>query len=301
MKFSVQVDNLDLLKEALATSCDRVRFGAEFCEWKIPSIPVLKEAYTSARDVGKEFDYVTPRCSDRALKKIIGQLDFLVGKGETKIVINDLGLLSVLNHYDGLRPQLGRQLIHVPARCPWFKRDSRSLIFFGFLIKGAMMRRHVKDLYSQTSLHYGPTIKFYKEYGVGGVDVDWIPRCFPQFGFLVEAGLDIAVHTHLVPVTVTRKCHTARFLGEKSPENCSEPCNTKAFLLKHKGVFMVVELFLQGNAVFSFAEPTGKDVKSLLETGVGELVIGMNPATEIRSRERVDEVISSIKSMGNIK
>jgi len=301
MKFSVQVDNLELLKEALASSCDKVRFGAEFCEWKVPILPMLKEAYASVEDVGKEFDYVTPRCSDRTLKKIIGELDFLAGKGETDIIVNDLGLLNILNRYGGLRTRLGRQLIHVPARCPWFKMDSRSLIFFGYLIKGAMMRRHVKDIYNQTSLHYGPTIRFYREYGVRGVDLDWIPKCFPNFKFLAENGLDISIHTHLVPVAITRKCHTARFLGEKAPENCSKPCNARAFLLKHEGLFMSLGLFLHGNAVFSLAQPTKKDVKSLLKIGVSEVVISMNPVTGILSRERVDEFISSMKSMGNVK
>jgi len=295
MKFSVQVDNLELLNEALATECDKVRFGAEFCEWKVPSLKTLKVAYNSAVDAGKEFDYVTPRCSDRTIKKILDQLSFLNGKDEIKIIINDIGFLNILKRYERLTPHLGRQLIHVPARCPWFKRDSRSFIFFGFMIKGAMMRKHIKDLYNQTSLHYEPTIRFYKEYGVRGVDLDWIPKCFPHYKFFVEAGLDVSVHTHLVPVTVTRKCHTARFLGEKIPQNCSKPCITRAFLLKHKGVFMTVEFFLWGNAVFTLAQPNKKDVKNLLGTGATELVITMNPATNTLSRERVDEVISSIK------
>lgn len=297
MKFTLQVDNLELLKEALATQCDKVRFGAEFCEWKMPRLSILREAFAYASDAGKELDFITPRCCDETLRRITDQLEFLDRKGGTKVIINDLGLLSILGRYDGLTAYLGRQLIHVPARCPWFKRDSRSLIFFSSLIKRTIERRHVKDLYNQTSLHYGPTIKFYQEYGVRGVDLDWIPKCFSQYRFLADAGLDLSVHTHLVPVTITRKCHTARFLGEETPENCSKPCDTRAFLLRHKGVFMSVELFLHGNTVFSLVKPTKKHVNSLLELGVSELVINMNPVTETMSRERADEVISSIKSM----
>ena len=301
MKFTLQVDNLELLKEALATQCDGVRFGAEFCEWKIPTLSMLREAYASANDAGKELNLITPRCSDGTLSRITDQLEFLDRKGGTKVIVNDLGLLSILGSYDRLTPYLGRQLIHVPARCPWFKMDSRSVIFFSSLIKRTIVRRHVKDLYDQTSLHYGPTIKFYQENGVRGVDLDWIPKCFSHYKFLVDAGLDLSVHTHLVPVTITRKCHTARFLGEETPRNCSKPCDTRAFLLRHKGVFMSVELFLHGNTVFSLAQPTKKHVNSLLEIGVGELVINMNPATETMSRERADEAISSIKSMSNAK
>ncbi len=298
MKFSVQVDNLELLKEASAADCDKVRFGPEFCEWKIPSLQTLKLAYAIVEDAGKEFEYVTPRCSDRALRKVTDQLGFLSAKRETEIIVNDLGLLSVVNGYDGLRPYLGRQLVHVPARCPWFKRDTRGLVFFGYLVKGAMVRRQVKDLYGETSLHYGPTIKFYQELGVRGVDLDWVPNCFPRIRFLVDAGLDVSVHTHFVPVTVTRKCHTARFLGERTPETCSKPCDTRAFFLDHKGVFMTVELYLHGNAVFSLAKPAEKDARSLSEIGVSELIISMNPVTEILSRQKVDEAVSSIRSMG---
>ena len=297
MKFSVQVDDLKLLNEALATECDKVRFGAEFCEWKVPSLKTLKTAYDLTVDAGKQFDYITPRCSDKTIKRILDHLSFLNDKGEIKVIINDIGFLNVLKRYERLIPHLGRQLIHIPARCPWFYRDSRSFIFFGFMIKAAIMRRHVKDLYNQTSLHYEPTIRFYKEYGFRGLDLDWIPRCFPHYKFFVDQGLDVAVHTHLVPVTVTRKCHTARFLGEKNPQNCSKPCNTRAFLLKHEGVFMTVKLFLHGNAVFTLTQPTKKDVKNLLRAGATELVITMNPVTNTLSRERVNEVISSIKQM----
>ena len=300
MRLSGQVDRLKLLKETLASSCDKVRFSSEFCEWKLPSLSELKKAFAYVEDAGKEFNYVTPRCSDNALKKIISQLNFLNGKGEIEVIINDLGLLNVLDRYDGLKPHLGRRLVHIPARCPWFEIDPRSLILFGSLIAGTIMKRHVKDLYAQTSLHYEPTIRFYKEHKVSSVDLDWIPKCFPYLKFLIEHGLEISLHIYLVPVTITRKCHTARFLGERTPENCSKPCDKKAFLLEHKGTFMSVRLYLHGNAVFRLVQPEKKDVRSLLEIGVSELVISMNPVTNILNRERIDEVISSIKSMGNM-
>ena len=54
MKISVQTDIFNLLEEAVESKCDKVRFGAEFCEWKIREVAwgvhlgdnlILKDGY----------------------------------------------------------------------------------------------------------------------------------------------------------------------------------------------------------------------------------------------------------------
>lgn len=294
MKFSVQTDNLKMLREALDSNCDKVRFGPEFCEWKIPSLSALKRAYALTKDKGKSFTYVTPRLSDNGLKKIRKQLIFLKEKGKDDIIINDLGMLNILGRYSELTPHLGRQLVHVPARCPWLKmsgRDALRAIVFSprSTLEAKIRKRRVEEIYSQTSLNYAPTIRFFQGYGVQGVDLDWIPRCFTYFDFLAKAGLNLSVHLHLVPVTLTRKCHTARFLGEKTPETCSRPCNRRAFLLKHKGLGL--KLFLHGNVVFRLIQPSKREMKKLSMSNVSEFVITMNPITKILNQHKIDELM----------
>ena len=285
MKISFQTDRFNKLDEIARSVCDWVRFGSEFCEWKIPSLDILKEAYRLTHERAKKFSYIIPRVSDRSLERIRKQLAFLDSKGNVDVVINDFGILNMLEQYPNLRPHLGRQLVYMPARCPWLQNTLKTTM-------GYFERRRLEKIYYQTSLNYVPTIHLYQKYGVEGVDVDWIPRSFPYFEFLIKNGLSLSIYTHLIPVAVTKACHTARFLGESDPEICSEPCNRKAFLLSQKTLGL--DLYLNGNVVYSHIEPSLRDVKGLFKQGICELVVTVNPITKIDSREKIDEFIQSL-------
>lgn len=281
VSFSVQTDSRKMVEEAVRSDCDEVRFGPEFCEWKIPSLDALKVAYKLINDAGKDFVYVTPRASNDSLGRLREQLKFMDGKGKVDVGVNDLGLLHVLRRYSNLRPRLGRQLICVPARRPWkgIKESKEGPL-------------NVDSVSGQTNLNYTPTIRFFQKYRVQNIDVDWIPRCFPYLDFLVKRGLSISVHLHQILVCVTRRCHTARFLGEKSPKSCSKPCDRQIFLLKHRT--LKAELFLCGNAVFSRAQPSRSGVRKLYVRGVNQFVITMGPITRIDSRQRINELIKNL-------
>ncbi|UCH02063.1 MAG: hypothetical protein JSV20_09695 [Candidatus Bathyarchaeota archaeon] len=285
MKVSVQTDSFAMLKEGVESECDRARFGSEFCEWMIPSLEGLKKAYSLVSDKGKDFIYVTPRVSPSNLEKIQDQLAFLDRQGKIGVVINDLGILNVLEQYQNLKAHLGRQLVYMPARCPWKEITQQPV--------GFLARRQVAKIFYQTNLNYIPTIQLFQKHGISDVDVDWIPESFSYFNFLAKNGLNLSIHMHLVPIAVTRRCHTARFLGEKSPESCSQPCNTQAFLLKHN--ILRLELHLYGNAVFRSVKPTKKDAKKLIKNGASEFIIGMNPITKVATREKVNALIHSIQ------
>jgi collagenase-like PrtC family protease len=274
-----------MLKEAVKSDCDIVRFGSEFCEWKIPSLNTLEKAYNLTNDWGKEFVYITPRVSNNNLEKIRDHLNFFNEEKKNKVVVNDLGTLNILKVYPKINPHLGRQLVYIPARCPWNEITEHDV---GFLTK-----RKITNIFYQTSLNYKPTIQFFQKLGVQGVDVDWIPQCIPHYNFLLKNGLDLSVHVYLVPVTLTRRCHTARFLGEKDPENCTQPCSTQAFVLRHD--VLGIELFLHGNTVFTFNDPANNDIKQL-RNNADQLVIAMTPATKIDSQQEINALITRLKS-----
>ena len=185
MRISVQVENLQILKEAVQSHCDKIRFGSEFCERKIPSKTLLQNAYTLVHNAGKEFVYQTPRVSNRALETIRDHFDLLNDMDSITVVINDLGVLNIIAEYPDLNPHLGRQLIYIPSRCPWSEITEHKMDFFA--------RRRVAKIFYQTSLNYQPTIQFYKDLGVHSVDVDWIPKSFPSFNFLVKNGMHIII------------------------------------------------------------------------------------------------------------
>lgn len=287
MKVTVQTENIKDLKETVQSNCTGIRFGSEFCEWRIPGLTSLEEAYELAKDSGKEFSYITPRTSETNIEKVKRQLEYLNGQAEVGLVFNDLGILGLLDDYPKIVPRLGRQLIFIPARCPWKQITNFKV--------GFRARRRVAEIFYQTNLNNSDTIRFYRECGVENVDLDWIPPCFPYFRPLKEAGLNISVHLHLTPVTSTRRCHTARFLGVQDPMSCNMPCFEQSFLLRNRTSNL--ELYLLGNTVFRYSEPSAEDIKktsSLL--GEFEVVATMNPITKIRDRKAIDTLISTIQS-----
>lgn len=290
MKIFVQTDNFNTLNEAVKTDCDGIRFGPEFCEFKVSSLGILEKAYEVTNAAAKEFTYVTPRLSETAIKKIGPHLDFLNKQGKISVVVNDLGVLSIIEQRSNLKPHFGRQLIYVPARSPWDKVPSGTLEASTKFLE----RRKNVGLFYQTSLNHEPMLKFLKEHKVKDLDVDWIPDGFQHLGSLVKNGFNLFVILHLVPAAITRRCHTARFLDEESPEKCRRPCDEHSFLLKN--TILGIDLFLSGNVVFRLVQPSEKDIDKLRRIGIKELVITTNPITRIDGRERIDEVMKRLKT-----
>lgn len=234
------MENSEWLGAAVESKCDVIRFGSEFCEFKLPDLAGLERAYETVSRSGKEFCYVTPRLSNSGINRVRKHFEFLNRKDDVRIVVNDLGAVNVIRQYENLRGHLGRQLYRVPARSPWAERiATQGLVIAGRtghidqLEKGDfLVRRWYNRLFSQTSLNFHLTIELFRSYGFVGVDVDWIPRIASSFKWLKSQGLECSLHGHQVVIAVTRKCHTARFLGEESLEECTRPCLDKAYVLQ---------------------------------------------------------------------
>lgn len=293
MRLSVQTCSLAKLEEMARSPCDSLRFGDEFCQERLPEPGALERALRLADESGKELTYVTPRVSGKGLNMVKGSLDALEGLRKLEVVTNDLGVLKLLRNYPSFEPRLGRQLVYAPARCPWPSvggKDLASSPLHSFGVEYA--RSRVRDLFYQTSLNYFPTVELLKGFGVRRVELDWISESFSQYRFLSDNGLDLSVHSHLVPVTVTRRCHTARLYGEKSPESCSKPCEEKALLLKHRK--LGIDLYLQGNAVFRLEEPTRKGMRELEDNGVSELVVAIGPITQVETGRDLERLVQAL-------
>jgi len=283
VKISVQVEDIEGLDRVSQVECHRIRFGSEFCEWKTPNLDELRKAHTTVMDSGRSFTYITSRVSNLSLNKIDEQLAFLDGEGNSDVVVNDLGVLDLVAKHSNLRSCLGRQLVSMPARCPWQRITPTEV---GFLAK-----RRVEKIFHQTGLNYPLTTRFFQDLGVKNVDVDWIPSCFPYFEQLITQGFNLSVHLYHVLVAATRKCHTARFLGEAEPEECSRPCRDRSFRLKQRA--LGVEFYLKGNAIFRYIEPTERDFKRLNRKEV-ELVLSIDPTTKLDSPKRINGFINDL-------
>jgi hypothetical protein len=282
--FSVQANTLQLVEEAIESSFSRIRFGSEFCMYAIPSIDQLREAYALSKDNGKDFSYITPRVSDTSLKKIETHLQYLNDEGGCEIVVNDLGTIHQIVGLNNLKIHLGRQLVYTPSRCPWEEITENPVSFF--------TKRKVKKIFYQTALNYQPTINFYKGLGAIGSDIDWIPELFSSLKFIIKNGLKISVHLYAIPVAITRKCHTARYLGEENLEKCSRPCYNHAYNIKNET--LGTRLYLHGNTVFRIIEPDRRSIKKLDRLGVSDVVVTMNPLTKLETVKDLEEAINQL-------
>jgi hypothetical protein len=285
MNIIIQAGNLQHLKTALMSDCTAVRFGAEFCMYQIPTLSDVERAYVLTTKARRGFVYVTPRLADGAIEKIRKHLTLLNELGGGTVVINDLGTLRILRELSALHPHLGRQLVYTPSRCPWKTITEHSVSLF--------TRRKVKSIFYQTALNYGPTIDFFKNCGVVGADLDWIPEYFSQLRFLSRRQLDVAIHTHLIPVAITRKCHMARFHGEESLSQCSKPCYTSAYSMENE--LLNTPLFLHGNTVFRLTEPNRRYIPTLNKQGVNTLVLTMSPLTGLTTSEHLKTAIQQLQ------
>lgn len=291
MKFTIQIENNKILDEALNSNCHRIRFGSEFCEWKLPTMNMLRKAYILTKKSEKEFCYITPHTSNKGLEKIRKQLKFIDEMGDATVIVNDLGVLNIVEQSPGLKPHMGRQLVTNLARCPWKEFINPQA--------GYRERRRIEKTLYQTSLNCETTIQFFKEHGMVGADVDWIPQCFQHYGPIKDYGIDLSIYLQMIPVAVTRKCHMARFLGYEDPDKCPRPCIEMTLNLKQPVLGM--ELFLHGNTVFRLMQPTKSDIKKVYKVGIEELVIPTNPILNFVTHKEIDGFIEEFKASAGRK
>jgi hypothetical protein len=280
VKFTTHIEN-DNIDMALNSNCDKIRFGAEFCEWKIPTMDVLKENYIKTVKEGKEFCYITPHTSNNGIEKIKKHMKFLNENGDVKVIVNDLGVLNIVEQLPNLRLHMGRQLITNLARCPWKELINPQA--------GQLEKKKIEKTLFQTNLNYQRTIEFFKEHGVTGVDLDWIPQCFEHYNFLTNQDIGLSIYLKTIPITITRKCHMARFLGYKDPEKCPKPCLEMAFKIVQP--IMDIEMLVHGNAVLRLIEPNKSDIKKICKIGIDELIIPLNPVSNFESYKEINRFI----------
>ncbi len=290
MRVSLQTCDHRLLDLALESECDGVRFGSEFCEYLLPAHSVLRRACERTLDKGKAFTYVTPRVSNAGIDRLKEDLSKLSSYEAVAVAANDFGLLNVLKGYPKLSACLGRHLVRIPARSPWvdhFVKSEDEVSDRG---------KWIRELYSSTSLNFSPTIQMYSDNGCTCAEVDWLPRVAPALDWLAATGLNLAVHLDLIPVTFTRKCHTARFLEENSPEVCSRPCLDSAFYLTNEGFRSIGrELYLQGNAVLMRTDPKPADIEVLGQQGVEEVILHLGAVTGLDTVDKINRRVWALR------
>ena len=231
---------------AAAGRYGRVYFGAEFCQWRLPSPSLALRAYEAARSAGLGFTLMTPWLTDAGLRKVgavLAGLDAGGAKGY-EVVVNDLGALSLLRGCPDAVPVLGRLLAR-QKRCPRVAGMIEGLPEAG---REAYLHAGVDDPF---------TAKLLRGLGVERVELD-----YPMHGLDVMLGpkrLSGSVYTPFAYVTTTRHC-PASFDGEgwQAFTGCRiKGCTKNVIVLANEA--NGARLLMRGNTQFveNYALPDG--------------------------------------------
>lgn len=176
---------------------DRVYFGAEFCQWRLPAPAAVRKAFGIADEMGIGFTLMTPWVTDAGIRKLRGLFSGLVplvdnAVSPVEVVVNDFGVLTMLKEeFPSLVPVLGRLLAR-QKRCPRVPGAIESIPEPG------------RDVYMHAGIEDPLAAGMLKRYGVKRVELDG-----PLQGMEVDlrpARLKGSVYTPYVFVTVTRHC-----------------------------------------------------------------------------------------------
>jgi hypothetical protein len=235
----------------------RVYFGAEFCQWRLPSPSVMLKVLRAAHDRGMGFTLLTPWVTDSGIARINLLLESLSGEAVKgiEVVVNDFGVLEALRKHKALTPVLGRLLVK-QKRCPRIPGIVEGLPDAG---RAAYLRPGVED---------SETAGFLKKYRIKRIELD-----SPLQGVdadLKSVGLKGSIYTPFAFVTTTRHC-PASFDGEtwQAFTGCRiKGCAGNIIELSH--LEHKEPLIMRGNTQFTH---TGEIPANIPEMGIDRIVV----------------------------
>ncbi len=241
-------------------SCTRVYFGNEFCQRLIPSVKALEKVLKFVAKKKLNFTFVTPYATDNGLRTLKPLLKFLNKNNPCEVVINDWGVLRILNSdYKNLKPVLGRLLSKQ-------KRGPRIMNVWDKLPKTA------KEYFKQTSITVPIYRKFLNDNRIKRVELDNLLQGIDLNFNFPDSEIHGSLYVPYAYVTTTRLCLTANCDKPKKVDKigifpCNKECQRYTFELKHKA--MPVTLILKGNTQFF---KNDKIPKNLEKRGIDRIV-----------------------------
>lgn len=234
---------------------ERIYFGAETCEYLIPTLSDVQKALKYCQENEYGFTLVTPYGGPRAMQKIRELLQFLSDKEDIEIVVNDFGALHmVIEEFKNLKPVIGRLLIKM-------KRDPRFSIS-GYDIANANLKNisrvegNQSEALQNSSFENELVQHFLAENNVSRLGVDSVPQGFNK-KIIKKWKLPVDIYWPWTYITSGRNCtiaaHTdasrAYHLTEKP---CQKQCKMYEFRFESdKHMFLTVQ---RGNAVWMNSE-----------------------------------------------
>ena len=209
------------ISSRLLDNFKRIYFGNEFCRFLIPDKEDLKQVLLKIPK--KYFSLTTPAViNDFDISKIIKLFNVLVEyKPDSEVIINNLGLLQVLQKYKSLKPVLGRILSH--------------LVFY-------FSEKEIRVKVDMVSL--------FKQYKIERFEIDNYEK-----SIINNMGLSISMHVPYAYVTNTRWCifKDGEYLEKNS--NCKINCRTS---VKVKYPIIQEHFIFKGNSQFLLKKSVSK-------------------------------------------
>ncbi|MBN2522071.1 MAG: hypothetical protein JXB24_02305 [Bacteroidales bacterium] len=229
-----------------------VYYGQETCENLIPSLKFIEQAVEYCAENEYLFSFATPYVGIRGMEKLRKIFGFLNEKApETEVVVNDYGVLHLLNtEYPDLKSTLGRLLIKT-------KRDPRFSIS-GYEIANIDIKNLKRVESNQTEALLGSTLElpvyqdFLKRKGVKRVGFDVQTQGINR-KIIMRWGFPVDLYWPWTYVTSNRNCLVAAHTqpGKEShptEEPCSYQCKKYEFAFRSdKKMFSSVA---RGNAIW---------------------------------------------------
>ena len=231
----------------------RIYYGSEFCTRLAPSIENISQAYELAIELGLGFTLVTGLQSEGLLSKTLVSVDWLAGQGDDcEVVVNDYGLLSMLDDYSENLGLLAGRLLLKYKRIPRFSERpiTPSLEPDEPDHTAEILRRQMDYLQND---YYGADfyVEFFKKLGLKGLEMDILPQ-----GSLIQSrpGLRRSFSYPWTYITSGRACVLAAeidgHMSSKVIETCTYACKHSYIIPEFD--FETWPLIQCGNAVLMF-------------------------------------------------
>jgi len=261
----------------------RLYYGQEFCERLIPSLKDLKEVLSFIQKKGLDFTLVTPYVTNSGLEKLKPLLGWLkIRRINCEIIINDWGVLSLVNHkYPNLSPVLGRLLTKQkrgPRLIKLLKRKTRLRFVqnpknpkIKHIVFQKKLPLDLDPYYKGSNASSVPIIhNFLVSQRIQRIELDNTGQGL--FLELPKEMVPASVYLPYVYISTTFFCPTAGCDQKKKSLLKSKPCRRQCqrytFKLRHKSMPKVI--YLKGNS--QFYKNTRLQFKEWQNLGVDRIV-----------------------------
>jgi len=217
--------------------CDRIYFGNEFCDERIPSLDDLRVAISIAKERNKGFGFVTCYVSEYKIEKYYCLLNALAELlPGSEVIINDWGILKICLQ-NNLTPVLGRLLVRQ-------KRDPRISSFMKLLPDLSKLRLHQTGLSNYFK-------DFLKTQCINRIELDNLIQGI-DINELQDVNFNYSIYIPYGYVTTTRICFFRNKNLSKDKRFSILPCTNKSNcgLAKLHNRQIKDILFMRGNTIF---------------------------------------------------